>query len=147
MKHVIILVGIPGAGKSSFANKAGGAVVSADAYFTNTEGDYDFDAVKIGDAHADCLRKFVDLLQAKEDSIIVDNTNTRVSEIAPYAALALAYGYSHEIIIIECSIDLAITRNTHDVPAKTISDMALRINSLQSELPPYWTVIKIKSQS
>lgn len=91
---VIMMSGVPGSGKSTLvARRWPGAVVfSADAYFM-VDGEYRFDPSRIGEAHCGCLRSFTETLQVADvEVLVVDNTNLSVSEIAPYAALAQAYG-------------------------------------------------------
>ncbi len=72
--------------------------------------------------------------------MIVDNTNTTVAEVAPYAALALAYGYDLEIVILECNPDVASARNVHGVSKKVVLKQMNRLESLQKQLPSWWKV-------
>lgn len=140
MRTVTILCGIPGAGKSTLRahTYAGVPVCSADDYFVE-DGVYRFDPSKLPAAHAACLRRFVYLLTERQEDItdiVVDNTNTTVAEIAPYAALALAYGYTLDIVTVECDPEVAFTRQTHGVPLAAIQAMAKRLSA--RDLPPWW---------
>ena len=146
---VIILCGISGSGKSTLAGKPGDRVkfvVSADDYFMRDGGYYDFDPALLGEAHADCLRRFVRAIQPGVCSeptptrVVVDNTNTTVAELAPYAALALAYGYELEIVILHCEPSVALQRNVHNVPERTIMGQYCRLLKLRDSLPPWWPV-------
>jgi energy-coupling factor transporter ATP-binding protein EcfA2 len=134
---VTILCGISGSGKSTLAKSLGGVVCSADDYFT-LYGKYDFNPSKLPEAHAWCLRKFVSAVQLGLSDVVVDNTNTTVAEVAPYAALALAYGHELLIKIILCNVDVAAARNVHGVPRAGIFKMAERIQGLAVSLPPWW---------
>jgi len=134
MKQVIILRGLPGSGKSTFAknlkvdfsNVYRTEIVSADDFFTIAlTGEFKFDPTRIGDAHADCFRRYLQLLQTKIDRVIVDNTNTTRLEISPYVLAAEAFGYSHLIKYFPCSIEEASERNIHNVPIETIARMAM----------------------
>ena len=83
--NIFILQGVSGAGKSTYANRLlgespEGAIVSADECFM-VGGRYQFDPSKLGEAHSEC-----------KSPIIVDNTNARVDEIAPYYAIGEACG-------------------------------------------------------
>lgn len=138
--NVIILRGIPGSGKSTFTKTLAGEVrvVSADHFFEKS-GSYQFDPTKLPQAHGECLRKFVEALQKGFfETLVVDNTNTSVSEVAPYAALALAYGAKLEIVNIQCDPEVAAKRNIHGVPATGVAAMAKRLSDETPRLPPWW---------
>lgn len=134
-----ILRGIPGSGKSTYVKAIGpsASVVSADHYFEKS-GTYQFNPAKLPEAHGECLRKFVEALQAKASHVVVDNTNTSVAEVAPYAALALAYGAELEIVTFQVDPVVAAARNVHGVPATGVEAMAKRLNDETSRLPPWW---------
>lgn len=134
---VWIYCGVSGAGKTTFISGAHphAPVCSADDYFMRS-GEYRFDASKLSEAHGACLRNFVSLLQDSTDEVVVDNTNTTVAELAPYAALAQAYGYELQIVTLHCDPDIAHTRNRHGVPLDAIRRMNERL--LARQLPPWW---------
>ena len=140
---VIILSGIPGAGKSTFTKTLSRQiVVSADHFFLNNKGEYNFDFRKLSEAHGSCLKQFTNLIVSGElddfDYLVVDNTNTSVLEIAPYVALANAYGLECELVTIECDPEIAANRNVHGVPLDACKRMA---NNMKARtLPPFWTV-------
>lgn len=138
-KEVKILCGISGSGKSTLCKQWNGNVCSADHYFM-VDGKYCFNPEKLGGAHAACLRHFVKCLNNSCPLVIVDNTNTTVAEVAPYAALALAYGYDLEIVILECNPDVASARNVHGVSKKVVLKQMNRLESLQKQLPSWWKV-------
>lgn len=135
--NVIIMQGVPGSGKSTYCHKLGPHhSVSADKHFM-LNGRYIFDVSKLGAAHASCLRQYVELLRGKTDfPIVVDNTNTRVEEIAPYYALAEAYGYRVKIVRIDCDVEVAAARNVHGVPRDNVYQMAQNISAI--EMPKRW---------
>lgn len=144
MKTVIILCGISGSGKSTRIAKLypEAAVCSADHYFM-VDGEYRFDPSKLPQAHGSCLKQFVSCLQGRlpdgqPPTVVVDNTNTTVAEVAPYAALALAYGYDLRIEILKVDPEVAAARNLHGVPLAGIVKMAERLATLKDSLPPWW---------
>lgn len=122
-------------------------VVSADSYFM-IDGEYRFDPKFLSSAHAQCLRRFTNHLIVSEDkrltddsphaTIIVDNTNCSVPEVAPYAALAGAWGHELHIITLLGDPTTAFARNTHGVPMTNVikADLALRASIL--EWPPWF---------
>lgn len=146
-RNVIILQGIPGSGKSHLAreiaarNPGRTVVVSADDFFELGGGTYAFDVTKLGQAHGQCFRRFLAAINERVSTIIVDNTNTSVAEIAPYVLGGEAHGYGVEIIRVLCDPEVAAARNTHGVPPAAVVAMAGRIASCQ--LPPWWTVTEI----
>jgi predicted kinase len=143
-KICYILRGVPGSGKSTYIKNrfapTSYAYCSADLYFINKEtGKYEFDISKIGEAHKDCLKKFLDLIQnTKPNTIIVDNTNTRLIEVAPYAQLACLYDYTVKVITILCDPLTAATRNVHGVPLENIQRMAVVLNEETQRMPSWW---------
>ena len=141
--QVIILRGLPGSGKSSYAQKQQAVVCSADNYFI-VGGEYRFDRTKLRQAHGECFKLFIESLQKQKPLIIVDNTNTSSLEIAPYIQGCGAYKYDYKIIYFECDINTSCVRNTHGVAQSTIERM---YNSLKKELPNNWKKQEIFSSN
>jgi NEDD4-binding protein 2 len=110
MRTLIILRGLPGAGKTSFANMIweSGVIFEADKYFINNEGEYVFDAFKLHKAHEWCIASIEAAMQRNKESegkyfseIVVSNTTTTQKEIQPYLDLAKAYEYNVVSLIVE----------------------------------------------
>lgn len=138
--RVVIMRGVPGSGKSTYvkANYPGAFVVSADDYFTR-DGVYTFDPAKLGEAHKNCLRRFLAFLRtAPHDStLVVDNTNTHAHEIAAYYRLAECYAESVEIVHIRPGLASwynAAARNVHGVPVDLVARMYVEAETL----PAWW---------
>ena len=120
-----------------------GWVVGADDFFEGSEG-YRFDKTKLAEAHGQCFRRFIDLLDVGVDLVIVDNTNTTTEEIAPYMLGASAYGYEAEVITIEVKLkigkvwldDFAHRRSIHACPADTI--LRQMRNIADRRMLPWW---------
>lgn len=116
---VVILRGLPGSGKSTWASKQPGAVIcSADDYFIMPDGQYLFNRGLIGKAHEDCHRKFTLAIGQRRPLIIVDNTNVTTREYRRYALAAGSLGYDIEIRVFTGEFG-----NIHDVHAETIKRM------------------------
>jgi hypothetical protein len=116
-------------------------VCSADHYFLDEKGNYNFDFTKLRLAHGECLRKFMAYrVNMCWDYLVVDNTNTTALEIAPYYAVASAYEeeVDIELVTVLCDPVKAHTRNTHGVPLQGVLAMDQRIR--ERELPPFWNV-------
>lgn len=146
---VIIMSGVPGSGKSTFTKSLKGDVVicSADNYFLDENGVYNFNPSKLGEAHGSCLHRFTrnlitmrDRTWAKDTTLVVDNTNTSALEMAPYVALAAAFEVECELVTVLCDPHKAHARNTHGVPLQGVLRMDAAIRS--RELPPFWNIKK-----
>ena len=135
---VVIMRGAPGSGKSTWVKKnlPGAEVFSADSYFMQ-DGEYKFDPARLPQVHDTCLRSFLlAVWHPKDRDIVVDNTNTKAFEIAPYYRLAEAFGYGVEVVWVVAPAEVCKARNVHNVPPATIDAM---VNGVEP-LPPWWKV-------
>lgn len=120
-KNVIILRGVSGSGKSTFASMLarhndGALVVTADDYFTDRDGLYKFDPSKLGAAHAQCFERFETALYNPDvNTIIVANTNTSPRDFKKYVDAAEAYGATVTYLVIE---NRHGNNDVHDVPSE-----------------------------
>lgn len=150
MKQVIIMIGVSGSGKSTKAREycseypaLSSVICSADDFFLDNEGNYNFDASKLGRAHDACFKKFQDALKNDIDVIVVDNTNLLVSSIRPYVEAANAYGDCQiKFSFHRCPANVAAQRNAHRVPLKTIEKMVDRYNTLLENFPEEWMTFR-----
>jgi predicted kinase len=120
-KNVIILRGVSGSGKSTFAsmlarNNSGAVVVTADDYFTDSWGLYKFDASKLGAAHGQCFDRFNEALyNPAVNTIIVANTNTSPKDFKVYVDAAEFFGATVTYIVLE---NRHGNSDVHDVPSE-----------------------------
>jgi predicted kinase len=135
-KNSLVLVrGIPGAGKSTFAETyayqlamAGVDVAGpyeADQYFIDADGNYNFDATKLGSAHGQCLDKTNIAMAKQTKTVIVSNTFTTERELTPYLELAKKYNYQVVSLIVE---NRHGNKSIHDVPDEAITKMKNRFS-------------------
>lgn len=135
MRTVKILRGLPGSGKSIYLknNFPNAKVYSTDDYFY-IDGIYKFDRELLPLYHNRTLACYLDGLFKNEELIVVDNTNIKIYEIAPFYRAAEALNYDVEIIFILCHPEVCLSRNIHEVPAEIINSM---FHSLES-IPTWW---------
>jgi len=115
-KKVIILRGCSGAGKSTVAHLFSGksVICTADDFFYDEKGVYNFDASKLSDAHTDCRLKFVTAIHDDSiDTIIVANTNTQEKEFDFYLDYAKQLDIMYFSLVIE---NRHGNENVHGVP-------------------------------
>ena len=122
MKQLILLRGLPGSGKSTFANLLGGIHVEADQYFMR-DGEYRFDASKLKQAHNWCKLRVEHSMEDGADKITVSNTFTQEWEMDAYFELAEKYGYQTSCLIVENRHD---GKNIHGCPDDKIEQMRNR---------------------
>lgn len=127
MKKLILLRGLPGAGKSTFAKSISNfntGHVEADMYFIDDNGNYNFEASKIKQAHEWCQKETERYMGPYGfETIIVSNTFTQEWEMKQYYELAGKYGYVVYSLIVENRHDGI---NIHGAPEATIGNMRNR---------------------
>lgn len=117
MAHLIIIRGLPGSGKSTLAKTFSWNHFEADQYFTDLEGNYDFDPIKLREAHGWCQEMVFDALELGQDTV-VSNTFTTLWEMDSYINYCDEYGHTFSVIKCEGSYG-----SVHDVPEDVISKM------------------------
>jgi hypothetical protein len=149
MKVLYIVRGLSGSGKSSLGDALTNPIFddsvelpegqrcapqawkkhfySADDYFTDKQGNYNFDPNKLADAHADCFSN-VEIAMTKGyiNKIAVCNTFSQKWEARPYFKLAKKYDYSP--FVLECQNTF---KNVHGVPQETIDAMRERWETIK----------------
>jgi predicted ABC-type ATPase len=127
-KYVYILHGVSGCGKSTVAEALttnGGVICCADDGFI-VNGNYVFDANKLGYCHNQCQEKFAKALIEERSIIVVANTNTKPSEWKFYEETAKQNGYIVFHLIVE---NRHGGKDTHNVPAATLEKQAMNIRN------------------
>ena len=127
MKQLILLRGLPGSGKSTFAKTLGGIHIEADQYFMR-DGVYEFDASQIKNAHNYCqsqTRAWMthNVNSITPDRIIVSNTFTQEWEMDAYFEMAKEFGYQVFSLVVE---NRHGGMNVHGCPEDKIEQMRNR---------------------
>lgn len=143
MPMLILVRGVPGSGKTTFArnnypgvvcdggepNGAAPYIISADDFRINEYGNYVHDDVRGDIPHLECQMRVREAIAAGCPQVIVHNTLIKVWEIEPYGKISQECGVPLEVLRMpEISAELAFSRNTHDVPMNVIQRM---INEMQ----------------
>ena len=123
-KTLIIVRGIPGSGKSTFAELLGGWICTADDYHMHDK-QYNWKQENVHLAHLKCQQKVETGMKNSLPRIIVANTSTTEREMSPYYTLAHMYGYKVFSVIVENRHGGV---NTHNVPQATLDKMISRFD-------------------
>jgi len=124
MKQLILLRGLPGSGKSTVAKLFDKALhFEADMYFLDADGNYQFDASKIKNAHNWCRHSVMDAMKEGHPIVVVSNTFTQEWEMDVYYLLAEELGYRVTSMIVENRHD---GKNIHGCPDDKIEQMKTR---------------------
>ena len=148
-KNVYIMIGVPGGGKSTWIrNNIHGKtlIASADHFFEDEQGKYNFDKSKLPAAHKQSFNRFIQGLEDPEiENVVLDNTNTKKKSMRDYVMEANLRGYPVTIVVIQADINKAAARNTHGVPLETIARMNDEIqNTLKMGFPDSWDIKEVR---
>jgi len=128
--ELILLRGLPGSGKTTLGktilrclSSDDPDVISADDFFVDEKGDYNFDVTKLKEAHADCQRRCAHRMKNEFSRIVVANTFTQKWEMDIYFEMAERYNYMTHTIIVE---NRHGGKNVHDVPEDKLEQMKNR---------------------
>lgn len=127
--ELIIIRGIPGSGKSTFAKTFEGYVhLEADQYFMK-DGIYQFNPKLLGKAHKWCQETCrLALLEGK--NVVVSNTFTTHKEYRPYQDIATSPEINCVIRIWKCVGEF---ENVHGVPPEALQRMKDRWQDIPGE--------------
>jgi predicted kinase len=123
-KQLILLRGLPGAGKSTLAKVFGVNHIEADMFFIDkATGEYKFDASQLKTAHEWCLSQTHLSMHYGVEIVVVSNTFTQEWEMKRYYELAERNGYMVHSVIVENRHGGV---NQHGVPVEKIEQMKNR---------------------
>lgn len=139
MPKLIIVRGLPGSGKSTFAKTLDAHHYESDMFFMR-DGVYEFDISQIQAAHKWCYERVLQNLCLGKN-VVVSNTFTQLWEMKKYLDLKDKF----EDLDIEIYEVKTQFENVHNVPEKTLRAMKQRWQNIDDVVTPLGikvTVIK-----
>jgi len=128
--ELILLRGLPGSGKTTLAkiilqlrSTDEPEILSADDFFEDKEGDYNFDPTKLKEAHNYCQFRCSERMRQQKAKIVVANTFTQEWEMDEYFKMAERYNYRVHTVIVE---NRHGNENVHGVPEDKLQQMKNR---------------------
>ena len=128
--ELILLRGLPGSGKTTLAkiilqlrSTDEPEILSADDFFEDKEGDYNFDPTKLKEAHNYCQFRCSERMRQQKARIVVANTFTQEWEMDEYFKMAERYNYRVHTVVVE---NRHGNENVHGVPEDKLQQMKNR---------------------
>ena len=140
-RKLILVRGLPGSGKSTFARSIAGPYAhwEADMYFQRTfdehgevdgyDGPYEFDPAALPDAHQWCLDMVEQFMDRHRSTVVVANTFSRLWEMQGYHEIA--YRKDWDVTVFHMKGNWG---SIHNVPEHVIEEMAERWESCDGEV-------------
>lgn len=148
MGKLILMVGVPGSGKSTYIQNHFHFpfICSADHYMVDDAGNYEFNPNRLGYCHNCCQDAAAWAVEHDYPIVVVDNTNIKQRDRKFYVDLAKKHGYEVEIHALPYD-DRLIGRNTHGAGEDVIWRMAtscdLEFGHVYSVVVPPFTSVYV----
>ena len=147
-KNIYLMMGVLGGGKSTWISNnvpANAVICSADHFFEDANGNYNWRVDLLPVAHRTCFDKYMRaLVDDNVTNIVVDNTNTKRQFLKDYVIEANKLGIAVTIVAVNADPIVAAARNVHGVPLQTVQRMQQEIcNTLQLGFPVEWNIAQI----
>lgn len=116
------------------------SIFSADDYFMQN-GEYLFDPGRLSIAHNRCLKSFTEAIQTRTietTTLIVDNANCTIAEVAPYAALTAVYSHELRVITLVGDPGVCYERGHHGVSFSVAFRQDMELRKSIAEWPPWF---------
>ena len=124
---MIIVRGVPGSGKSTYAKKLYDSLTSSghkvkhfesDSFWINAYGEYNFNPMLLDTAHRTCFNNTFFALAGDADFVIVSNTFTREGDLMEYIDKARKLGIHVTVYRMDNNFG-----SIHGVPEETMEKM------------------------
>jgi predicted kinase len=121
--RVVVLVGLPGSGKSTYIERQGASALSSDA-IRKLLADDETDQT-LNDRVFQTLRYLLrQRLELRRPVTYVDATNLTPQERAPYIGMAKSYGFDAEAVYFD--VPLEICRERYSRRSRVVSEEAMQ---------------------
>jgi predicted kinase len=109
--EIVVLVGIPGSGKTTLALNSypNHKRINLDTLHTRNKEDEE-----------------ISNALANGRDLIIDNTNTSIKSRSKYVQMAKLFGVSVKAVFLQCPLELALERNAHREGKGRVPDSAVR---------------------
>lgn len=133
MRNLVIMIGIPGSGKSTYIDE------NLDEYQIVCRDDI---RLSLGTIFEPLLEKFVYAIadtmvranMIRQRNIVIDETNTNIKTIENYLLLARTFDYTTTAILFKTPLEICKQRRDFSlVPEAVIDRMYLQLNKLLEE--------------
>tara|TARA_Y100000310_G_scaffold286891_1_gene311422 strand:+ start:633 stop:1025 length:393 start_codon:yes stop_codon:yes gene_type:complete len=119
MKTLFLIRGVSGSGKTTLSHHLkteNDKIISTDDFFVDSNGDYNFDVLKLKENHLKCQQQ-VGKWMVEGYDIFVHNTFTQDWEMKPYFILGETFGYKVFTLVVE---NRHKSESVHNVPSETL---------------------------
>lgn len=128
-QSLTLVRGVSGSGKTEFTQflldlNPYVQCFAADDWFYDADGNYNFDASKLCEAHAWCKMQVMQAFQDPNVHVVVHNTFTTDRELAPYLEFAQELGIKVRVLVIE---NRRGGSSVHDVPSLVLDRQRNRL--------------------
>lgn len=145
--EIIILTGLPGVGKSTWANAypcSGVKVVLCPDDYLLVDGVYTWSRETNTKAHHQCMKEFTKQVWfGNFDLLILDSTNTRTEYITPYMEIGQAFGYDVRVVLIKHDPVESWKRNIHNIDERRHIGMEKNLSFMLKHWSPRYPRIEI----